>query len=105
MPPNGSGCTVRSGRAASTASTRGFGRARGNRRMTEDGITITRVFEAPRERVWREWTEPEPFADWFGGPGFEVPLSTVSMDVRPGGALRATMRGGPSRGDIQWKGQ
>ena len=32
------------------------------------GITITRVFDAPRERVWKEWTEPERFADWFGGP-------------------------------------
>jgi uncharacterized protein YndB with AHSA1/START domain len=35
--------------------------------------------------VWDEWTEPERFADWFGGPQSEVPLSTVSMDVRPGG--------------------
>jgi uncharacterized protein YndB with AHSA1/START domain len=33
-----------------------------------EGITITRVFDAPRERVWQEWTEPERFADWFGGP-------------------------------------
>jgi uncharacterized protein YndB with AHSA1/START domain len=69
------------------------------------GITITRVFDAPRERVWREWTEPESFADWFGGPGYEIPLSTVSMDVRPGGAWRATMVGGPDRGEIRWKGE
>jgi uncharacterized protein YndB with AHSA1/START domain len=32
-----------------------------------EGIRITRVFDAPRERVWQEWTEPERFADWFGG--------------------------------------
>lgn len=69
------------------------------------GITITRVFDAPRERVWREWTEPESFADWFGGPGYEIPLSTVSMDVRPGGAWRATMAGGPDRAEIRWKGE
>src|SRR5215217_7075477 len=32
-----------------------------------DGITLTRVFDAPRERVWREWTEPERFAvRWWG---------------------------------------
>jgi uncharacterized protein YndB with AHSA1/START domain len=43
------------------------------------GITMTRVFDAPRERVWKEWTEPERFADWFGGPESEVPLSKVSM--------------------------
>ena len=71
----------------------------------EAGITITRVFEAPRERVWEEWTKPEGFADWFGGPEAEVPLSTVSMDVRPGGAWRATMFAGPNRREIQWKGE
>jgi uncharacterized protein YndB with AHSA1/START domain len=69
-----------------------------------DGISITRVFDAPRERVWQEWIEPERFADWFGGSESEVPLSSVSMDVRPGGALRLTMFGGPS-GEIHWKGE
>jgi uncharacterized protein YndB with AHSA1/START domain len=51
--------------------------------MAEPGITVTRVFDALRERVWKEWVEPERFSDWFGGSEFEVPLSTVSMDVRP----------------------
>jgi uncharacterized protein YndB with AHSA1/START domain len=73
--------------------------------MAEPGITITRVFDAPRERVWEEWTEPERFADWFGGPGSEVPLSTVSMDVRPGGAWRLTMFAEPGRREINWKGE
>ena len=68
------------------------------------GFTLTRVFDAPRERVWREWTEPEAFADWFGAPGGEVPLSTVSMDVRPGGSLRLTMFAGPERREINWTG-
>jgi uncharacterized protein YndB with AHSA1/START domain len=71
----------------------------------EQGITITRVFDAPRERVWKEWTEPEPFADWFGGSESEVPLSTVSMDVRPGGTWRATMFADPGRRAIHWKGE
>jgi uncharacterized protein YndB with AHSA1/START domain len=70
----------------------------------EAGITMTRVFGVPRERVWKEWTEPERFADWFGGPEAEVPVSTVSMDVTEGGALRATMFAGPGRHEIQWKG-
>jgi uncharacterized protein YndB with AHSA1/START domain len=69
------------------------------------GITITRVFDAPRERVWREWTEPERFADWFGGAESEVPLSTVSMDVRPGGWWRLTMYAEPGRREIRWKGE
>lgn len=70
----------------------------------EYGIEITRVFDAPRERVWKEWTEPARFADWFGGPESEVPVSTVSMDVRPGGEWRATMFADPGRREIQWKG-
>jgi uncharacterized protein YndB with AHSA1/START domain len=70
----------------------------------DDGIVITRVFDAPRERIWKEWIEPERFADWFGGSDSEVPLSTVSMDVRPGGAWRATMLAGSERREIHWKG-
>jgi uncharacterized protein YndB with AHSA1/START domain len=70
-----------------------------------EGITITRVFDAPREQVWKEWTEPERFADWFGGTESEVPLSTVSMDVRPGGLWRLTMFAEPGRREIRWKGK
>jgi uncharacterized protein YndB with AHSA1/START domain len=71
----------------------------------EEGITISRVFDAPREQVWKEWTQPERFADWFGGSEAEVPASTVSMDVREGGAWRATMFAGPARREIHWKGE
>jgi uncharacterized protein YndB with AHSA1/START domain len=73
--------------------------------MAEPQISITRVFAAPRERVWREWTEPERFADWFGGGDTQVPLASVSMDVRKGGAWRATMLVGPGRREIRWKGE
>jgi uncharacterized protein YndB with AHSA1/START domain len=69
-----------------------------------NAFTITRVFEAPRERVWQEWTEPERFADWFGADG-EVPLATVSMDVREGGQWRLTMFYGPNRVESNWHGQ
>jgi uncharacterized protein YndB with AHSA1/START domain len=72
---------------------------------TSAGIVITRIFDAPRELVWREWTEPERFADWFGGPEAEVPVSTVSMDLREGGAWRATMFHEPGRGEIRWHGR
>ena len=71
----------------------------------EYGIRISRVFSAPRERVWREWTEPEPFADWYGGPQCEVPLDSVSMDVRPGGTWRLTMFAPPDGRRIDWKGE
>jgi len=68
------------------------------------GLTIVRVVAAPRELVWREWVEPARFADWFGGRGCEVPLSSVTMDVREGGALRLTMLCGPERREIRWRG-
>jgi uncharacterized protein YndB with AHSA1/START domain len=73
--------------------------------MAEPGITVTRVFDASRERVWKEWVEPERFSDWFGGPEWKVPLSSVSMDVRPGGAWRLTMLLEPGRREIHWKGE
>jgi uncharacterized protein YndB with AHSA1/START domain len=71
----------------------------------EHGFTMTRVLDAPRERVWREWTDPEAFADWFGGPESEVPVDSVSLDVRVGGQWRATMFAGPARREIQWSGE
>jgi uncharacterized protein YndB with AHSA1/START domain len=75
-----------------------------------DGITVTRIFDAPRERVWREWVEPERFADWFGGSDWEVPPASVSMDVRAGGSWRLTMFAGPmvaesERREIYWNGE
>ncbi len=69
-----------------------------------NAFTINRVFDAPRERVWQEWTEPERFADWFGADG-EVPLATISMDVREGGQWRLTMFYGPNRVESNWHGQ
>lgn len=72
---------------------------------TEYGIRITREFDASPERMWREWTEPEAFADWYGGPECEVPLDSVSMDVRPGGKWRLTMFAPPDRRRIDWKGE
>jgi uncharacterized protein YndB with AHSA1/START domain len=73
--------------------------------VAEPGITVFRVFDAPRERVWQEWTEPDRFADWFGGPDWEVPMSTVSMDVRPGGSWQLAMFAGSGRREIHWKGE
>jgi uncharacterized protein YndB with AHSA1/START domain len=73
--------------------------------VTDVHISISRVFAAPRERVWQEWTEPERFADWFGGPSSEVPLETVAMDVRAGGAWRLTMFAEPGRRRIDWHGE
>jgi uncharacterized protein YndB with AHSA1/START domain len=68
----------------------------------ERGLQLTRIFDAPRERLWREWTEPERFADWFGGREAHIAVDTVSMDVRPGGRWRATMH--YAGVESQWEG-
>jgi uncharacterized protein YndB with AHSA1/START domain len=71
--------------------------------MTES-FTVTRTFAAPVELVWDVWTKPEHFAVWFGTEAVEVPLDSVTMDVRNGGKLAATMHipGGPT---INWEGE
>jgi uncharacterized protein YndB with AHSA1/START domain len=51
-------------------------------------ITITRVFDAPRERVWKAWTEPAEIARWWGKRGWSTPPDSVTLDVRPGGVFR-----------------
>jgi uncharacterized protein YndB with AHSA1/START domain len=56
--------------------------------MTET-FTITRTFNAPRDLVWRAWTEPKLFEQWFGPKG--ITARTVVMDVREGGILHACL--------------
>jgi uncharacterized protein YndB with AHSA1/START domain len=53
-------------------------------------ITLTRVFDAPRELVWKAWTEPEQLARWWGPDGWSNPVSEIRMDVRPGGGFKVT---------------
>ncbi len=48
-------------------------------------ITITRLFDAPRELVFNAWTDPKHVAQWWGPKGFSNPV--CEMDVRPGGAI------------------
>lgn len=69
-----------------------------------EGITITRRFKAPCEAVFRAWIEPARFAAWFGGRDVEVPVSSVSMDPRPGGTWCATMQL-PDGNVINWHGE
>ena len=54
-------------------------------------LTVSRVVDAPRELVWRAFTEPEHLAGFWGGPGITVPVESVTMDVRPGGSFELTM--------------
>ena len=59
-------------------------------------ITITRVFDAPRELVWAAWTDPDQLAKWFGPAGFDTPRDTVEIDLRVGGRFSLRMVKGGS---------
>src|SRR5262245_34543305 len=53
-------------------------------------VTITRLLDAPRDRVFHMWTDPARVAQWWGPHGFTNPVCEV--DARPGGAMRIHMR-------------
>ena len=53
-------------------------------------LVISRIFDAPRQLVFKAWTEPEHLVHWWGPKGFTLPICT--MDFRLGGAYRFCMR-------------
>lgn len=53
-------------------------------------LVISRVFEAPRDAVWRAWTEAERLPHWWGPKGFA--LKVARLDLRPGGMFHYSMR-------------
>jgi predicted dithiol-disulfide oxidoreductase (DUF899 family)/uncharacterized protein YndB with AHSA1/START domain len=59
-------------------------------RSPELEVVITRTFDAPRDLVFRMWTEPEHLARWWGPKGFTNPV--CELDARPGGAILIHMR-------------
>lgn len=64
-------------------------------------LVLTRSFDAPRELVFKVWTDPKHVAQWWGPHGFTTRI--VEMDVRPGGAWRYAMRG-PDGNDYPFDG-
>jgi uncharacterized protein YndB with AHSA1/START domain len=54
-------------------------------------LVITRIFDAPRDVVYRAFTDPDQLAQWFGPVGYSVPRDSVSIDARIGGHQRFTM--------------
>lgn len=64
--------------------------------MTEDpgsstfDVVVTRIFDAPVDRLWRAWIDPADVRQWWGPHGFTCPLA--EMDVRVGGRSLVCMR-------------
>jgi uncharacterized protein YndB with AHSA1/START domain len=61
--------------------------------MAEHTIVIERELDAPRELVWRVWTDPDEVAQWWGPERFTTPREKIELDLRPGGVCRMTMVG------------
>jgi len=67
-------------------------------RSAERELVITRIFDAPRELVWKAWTEPEHFKKWWGPKNFTAPV--IKIDLRVGGGYLYCMRS--SEGQEFW---
>ena len=55
-------------------------------RLDNNTLHLSRIFDAPRERVFDAWTKEEQFIQWMCPPGVEITLCEI--DVRRGGAWR-----------------
>ena len=58
--------------------------------MSDQEFTVTREFDAPRELVWKAWTDCAYFSQWWGPTDFTTPHCTI--DARRGGEWITAMR-------------
>jgi uncharacterized protein YndB with AHSA1/START domain len=58
--------------------------------MSKDFV-ISRTFDAPRDLVWKAWTERDRMMEWFGPKGFTMTKAT--LDFRPGGIFHYCLKG------------
>lgn len=54
-------------------------------------LDIERRYDAPPERVWQAWTDPQALSRWFG-PGDDNSVTQADVDVRPGGRYSIAFR-------------
>jgi uncharacterized protein YndB with AHSA1/START domain len=54
-------------------------------------VLITRIFEAPREQVFKAWTDPDEVAAWYGPEHMHAPRGRIHIDARAGGRWELTM--------------
>src|SRR3954463_8270448 len=64
--------------------------------MEKKEITIEKVYDASRERVWKAWTDPKELVKWWGPQGVSIPTSEV--DLRVGGKFYIVMEAGEAMG-------
>jgi uncharacterized protein YndB with AHSA1/START domain len=57
----------------------------------DQDVLITRIFDAPREQVFRAWTDPDEVAVWYGPEHMHTPRERITIDLRVGGRYELTM--------------
>lgn len=60
---------------------------------TDFDVEVAQDFDAPRERVYAAFTDPDRLARWYGPDGFPLDPASVAVDARVGGEVRFTMVG------------
>lgn len=65
----------------------------------EKELVVTRVFDAPREQLWRAWAQPDQFSKWWGPKDFTAPH--ISIDFRVGGNYLYCMTGAGPDGVVR----
>ena len=70
--------------------------------MSQYELTLTRLLDAPADKLFRCWTTPELMKQWFAPKPYTTPI--VETDLRPGGASLVVMRS-PEGQDIPCPGQ
>jgi uncharacterized protein YndB with AHSA1/START domain len=58
---------------------------------SDQEVLITRVFDAPREQVFKAWTDPDEVAAWYGPEHMNTPRERINIDLRVGGRYELTM--------------
>lgn len=58
---------------------------------SERELVVTRILDAPRELVFKAWTDPQHLVHWWGPKGFTITVREI--DVRQGGVWRFILHG------------
>lgn len=58
--------------------------------ITHTSLSITRLFKAPPEEVFKAWTDPAALTQWFGPHG--VTTTDAEVDLRVGGKYQFSMQ-------------
>lgn len=73
-------------------------------RVDETEVFVTRIFNAPRDVVFKFWTDPNHVAKWWGPAGFHNPREDVEIDLRVGGRFQLRMVETATGAEVQVRG-